>query len=258
MTNSERLIKISTDELEKKYDSITPELRNRLGWELNAVLSHGFEDMFLEAWDKIQDKLDAFGVVKGAVGCTLISYLLGITNVDPIEHNLSPYFFFSIDGNRYFPIEEDDFCEDEKKLKELIEFVDKMNPQSEEQIATAIGFFLGEGVWESAQKLIEQNRVELFEIPACREDVFDFLVAKGINEKTSFEIAEFVRKGKVAYAFRSNADWAETVKASWDVYKNKCLEHKVSEWYLEHLENIEYMVAKAYALELMLKIQKEI
>ena len=257
MTNSERLIKISTDELEKKYDSITPELRNRLGWELNAVLSHGFEDMFLEAWDKIQDKLDAFGVVKGAVGCTLISYLLGITNVDPIKNNLSPYFFFSFDGNRCLPIEKDTFCKDEKNLKDLEDFVDRMNPKNDEQMATAIGYFLGEGVWESAQKIMEQNRAEPLGIPSCREEIFDFLVTKGIDEKDAYEIAELVRKGKVAYALRSNSDWAEDLKKSWGTYKNKCLEHRVSEWYLEHLENVEYMISKAYALELMLIIQKE-
>jgi len=63
----------------------------RINKELSDIDSMGFNDYFLIVWDVIQwcrNNNIFLGPGRGSVGGSLVAYLLGITDIDPIKYNL--------------------------------------------------------------------------------------------------------------------------------------------------------------------------
>lgn len=85
-----------------KYEEVTEEIRKRLEWELNAIKISESAFMFIQIKD-VMDRLDLkpFEISsRGSVGSSLVAYLCGIGEVDPIAAKLSPYFFFGYKGDK--------------------------------------------------------------------------------------------------------------------------------------------------------------
>ena len=77
--------------LQKRYEVITPELRQRLDYELGIINEMKFPGYFLIIWDLInycrKNKIWV-GPGRGSAAGSLVAYTLGITNIDPIRYNL--------------------------------------------------------------------------------------------------------------------------------------------------------------------------
>ena len=65
-----------------------PEYQNRLAEEFELILSQRFTDYFLQICDIIDLTEDLTHMTRGSAGSSLVCYLLGITDVDPIEWNI--------------------------------------------------------------------------------------------------------------------------------------------------------------------------
>ncbi len=77
--------------LSKRYETVTEELSERLSYELSVIKNMGFVDYFLIVWDFIRyAKSNGVGVGpgRGSAAGSIVSYTLGITDVDPIKYNL--------------------------------------------------------------------------------------------------------------------------------------------------------------------------
>ncbi len=77
--------------LERRYEAVTEELKERLRYELSVIKSMGFVDYFLIVWDFINyAKKNGVGVGpgRGSAAGSIVSYTLEITDVDPIKYNL--------------------------------------------------------------------------------------------------------------------------------------------------------------------------
>lgn len=77
--------------LEKRFGEITPEVEERCKYELGIIESMGFSAYFLITWDFInyaKEQGIPVGPGRGSAAGSLIAYALGITDLDPIEHNL--------------------------------------------------------------------------------------------------------------------------------------------------------------------------
>ncbi|MDQ3874483.1 MAG: DNA polymerase III subunit alpha, partial [Actinomycetota bacterium] len=75
----------------RRYERVTPELQERLQFELRTIKEMGFADYFLIVWDFIAfAKRNGIGVGpgRGSAAGSLVSYCLAITDIDPIEHDL--------------------------------------------------------------------------------------------------------------------------------------------------------------------------
>ncbi len=77
--------------LEKRYDIVTDELKERLTYELSVIKNMGFVDYFLIVWDFInyaKRNNIAVGPGRGSAAGSIVSYTLEITDIDPIKYSL--------------------------------------------------------------------------------------------------------------------------------------------------------------------------
>ena len=75
----------------ERYDPVTPELKERLESELNIIRSMGFVDYFLIVWDYVRYARSvgiSVGPGRGSAAGSIVSYALGITQLDPIRYSL--------------------------------------------------------------------------------------------------------------------------------------------------------------------------
>lgn len=85
------LTRLCYEGLERRYRNITDELRERLEYELGVIERMGFTDYFLIVSDFITYAKThgiAVGPGRGSAAGSIVSYTLGITNIDPIRYNL--------------------------------------------------------------------------------------------------------------------------------------------------------------------------
>lgn len=91
ITSAKYLRKIAESGLKRRYERITPEIRRRLEHELTTIHRMGYDDYFLIVWDFMKFAHDngiVTGPGRGSAAGSLVAYVLEITNVDPIRHEL--------------------------------------------------------------------------------------------------------------------------------------------------------------------------
>lgn len=89
-TAYEYLKKLCNDGL-KKYDKVTDEIRQRLDFELEVINQMGYVAYFLIVHDFIdfaKKNNIAVGPGRGSAAGSIVSYLLNITDIDPLKFNL--------------------------------------------------------------------------------------------------------------------------------------------------------------------------
>jgi DNA polymerase III subunit alpha len=85
------LVELCEKGLQKRYESVTPELTERLRFELKTIKEMGFPDYFLIVWDFIgwaKRNGVSVGPGRGSTAGSLAAYCLEITDVDPIRYGL--------------------------------------------------------------------------------------------------------------------------------------------------------------------------
>jgi DNA polymerase III alpha subunit len=95
-TAYDRLYRMTQDGVRRRYARVTREITQRLAWELEQIDTMGFTDYFVVVGD-ICNAARAGGIPtvgRGSGASSLISYLLGITNVDPLRYRLTFERFF--------------------------------------------------------------------------------------------------------------------------------------------------------------------
>src|SRR6266567_3144026 len=85
------LVELCEKGLQKRYDTVTPELNERLRFELKTIKEMGFTDYFLIVWDFIafaKRNGVSVGPGRGSSAGSLVAYTLAITDIDPIRYDL--------------------------------------------------------------------------------------------------------------------------------------------------------------------------
>lgn len=89
-TAEEQLKKETENGAQQRYEKITSEIKKRMEYELDVIISKGYAAYFLIYRDManwaIKKRIPIN--VRGSVAGSLVSYCLGITTVDPIRFNL--------------------------------------------------------------------------------------------------------------------------------------------------------------------------
>ena len=79
------------EQLPERYSEITNEIRSRLDYELGVIHGMGYASYFLIVWDFINYARGhgvAVGPGRGSAAGSIVAYLLGITNIDPLRYAL--------------------------------------------------------------------------------------------------------------------------------------------------------------------------
>lgn len=124
-TNESYLREISLQGLKEKYDNITPEIMERFEYEFNVIKDMGYIDYFLIVWDFIKFAKDnniMVGPGRGSAAGSIVSYGLGIIDIDPLEHSLIFERFLNPERVT-MPDIDIDFCYERRE--EVIEYVIK-------------------------------------------------------------------------------------------------------------------------------------
>jgi len=91
LTSLEYLNNLCYEGFQKRFPEPTKELEERLEYELNTINEMGFVDYFLIVWDFIKYAKDhdiIVGPGRGSAAGSIVSYVLEITNINPISYNL--------------------------------------------------------------------------------------------------------------------------------------------------------------------------
>jgi DNA polymerase-3 subunit alpha len=124
--------------LQKRYAAVTPELQERLAYELQVINQMGFAGYFLIVWDFIRfarEKGIFVGPGRGSAAGSLVAYVLFITNIDPLRYGL--FFERFLNPERVsMPDIDIDFCYERRD--EVINYV--VEKYGEDQVAQIITF----------------------------------------------------------------------------------------------------------------------
>lgn len=241
-------------------------LEKRLDWELLAIHRTGSEHIFMTWYQMSRDvgiqPSEVF--VRGTIGNLLVSYLVGITNYNPLEFHLSSCMAVGYDGmrppvlavslpSRHFDqarqwlqtnrivTENWDLTPRSDKVANLKETILEITkPRSIDELVKALSLSCGIGVWEdNAEMLLAQETADLSDVISNRDDVFDFLQHKGLGKAAAYRIAMLVCKGRLAHPLRRD-DSIYAINLMRDI--------DVPDWYIESCKKIYYLFPRAYAI----------
>lgn len=183
-TDVEYLRKLCAEGLQWRYgDEITETHQERLDYELSVIEKMGYSSYFLIVWDFVRFALEnkipcqARGSACGA----LVAYVLGLSNVCPLKHDL--LFERFLDPSREEPPDIDiDFCRDRRQL-----VIDYTKHKYGEQNVAQIGTF---GTLKAKAAIRDVSRA--LGIPLHRVDEICKMIPETLNIKLKDALKESV------------------------------------------------------------------
>lgn len=165
--------------LEKRYGHL--EYANRLKYELSVIHRMGFSDYFLIVWDFVRyaKSHDIYvGPGRGSAAGSLVAYVLGITNVDPIKYEL---LFERFLNPERITMPDIDIDFQDNRRDEVIQYVqNKYGSHCVVQIAT-FGTFQSRSAWRDLARV---HQVETTLINKVASFIYSGSTLKEIYEQT--------------------------------------------------------------------------
>ncbi|OZU89737.1 DNA polymerase III subunit alpha [Virgibacillus indicus] len=194
MEAHEYLEKLCLENAEEKYAAVTKVVSDRLTYELNVIKSMQFSDYFLIVADFIQfakANQIVVGPGRGSSAGSIVAYVLGITDVDPLKYDLLFERFLNPE-RMTMPDIDVDFSD--ARRDEVIDYV--KNKYGEEQVAQIITF----GTF-AARSLLR----ELIKTIGIDQQDANFIL-KQIPLQTKKSTVELVRESKELTQFIKQSD----------------------------------------------------
>ena len=91
MTDEAYLRRLCEEKIGNRYTPVTNEARERMEYELGVIHQMGFDSYFLIVWDFInyaREHQIAVGPGRGSAAGSIVAYILGITDIDPLKYAL--------------------------------------------------------------------------------------------------------------------------------------------------------------------------
>lgn len=154
-TSKSYLEKLCYEQIKNKYDAHHDKAYDRLAYELKVINELQFNDYFLIVADFVQFAKNngiAVGPGRGSAAGSLVAYLLGITDVDPLQYNLLFERFLNPERVT-MPDIDIDFSD--KRRDEVIEYVrEKYGKEYVAQIIT-FGTFAARSILREVMKVMD-------------------------------------------------------------------------------------------------------
>ncbi len=172
---------------------------------------------------------------------SMIRQLQDMTGVDPLNIDLTDRKVLSIfNGIEALAVKDEDykFTHGTYAIPEfgtpfVRQMLDDIKPERFADLVRISGFSHGTDVWRNnAQDYILSGTATMREVISTRDDIMNYLILKGIENKTSFQIMEDVRKNRPL-----KEEQLKVMK-----------EHDVPDWYIDSCIKIQYMFPRAHAV----------
>lgn len=133
--------------------------------------------------------------------------------------------------------------EDYDGFKERIlseDVFDVCHPETISDYVKCVDLAYSTGTWDNnAKELLLSGKASFDELIADREDVFELLLANGIDRKTAYEITEDVRMGRIH-------------RKGWHPEKLAIVSRAgLPEWFVESCEKIEYLWTRPHTIAML-------
>lgn len=164
-----------------RYIDITPEVEERLNFELFTIKTMGFAGYFLIVADFIKAGRDIgvlIGPGRGSAAGSAVAFCIGITNIDPIKYNLLFERFLNPD-RKSMPDIDTDF-DDEGRQKVIDYVVDKYGKNQVAQIVT---------YGTMAAKMSIKDVARVLDLPLQESN----MLAKMVPDKPGIELKRVLR-----------------------------------------------------------------
>ncbi|REJ83169.1 MAG: DNA polymerase III subunit alpha [Bacteroidetes bacterium] len=219
-SQDEYLKHITWEGARSRYKEITPEIEERINFELFTIRTMGFDGYFLIVADFIRAGRDLgvfVGPGRGSAAGSVVAYCIGITNIDPIKYNLLFERFLNPD-RKSMPDIDTDF--DDAGRQKVIDYV--VNKYGKNQVAQIVTY----GTMAAKMSIKDVARVMDLPLPESNE------LAKLVPERPGIELKRVLQaplegNGSLKDKENLNSDEIELVKKLRDKYKGEDLASRV-------------------------------
>ena len=177
------------ERLPDRYDSITDEIRQRLSYELDIIRRMGYGSYFLIVWDFIhyaKKQGIAVGPGRGSAAGSIVAYLLGITDLDPLKYDLLFERFLNPERVS-MPDIDIDFCY--IRREEVIDYVKRRYGEDHvAQIAT-FGTMAAKGAIRDVGRVLNMPYTEVSRIAKLVPNALKMTLDKALKESNEFRSA---------------------------------------------------------------------
>ncbi|MHB1316448.1 MAG: DNA polymerase III subunit alpha [Minisyncoccota bacterium] len=124
LSYDDELRRITYEGIDRRHVTDTPELRTRVDYELKVIKDKGYSPYFLVVGDLLRFAREngILSNIRGSVSGSMVTYLSGITNIDPLEFEI-PFERFLNPDRPSAPDIDMDFADDRRD--EVLDYVRK-------------------------------------------------------------------------------------------------------------------------------------
>jgi DNA polymerase-3 subunit alpha len=206
-----------------RYSEVTPEIRERIDFELFTVKTMGFAGYFLIVSDFIKAgrEMGVFvGPGRGSAAGSVVAYCIGITNIDPIKYNLLFERFLNPD-RKSMPDIDTDF--DDEGRQKVIDYVVKKYGKN--QVAQIVTY----GTMAAKMSIKDVARVMDLSLPESNALAKLVPERPGVNLKRVLHAPLTYKDGETSLEEKEGfgPDDRETVKKLREIYNGTDLRSKV-------------------------------
>jgi error-prone DNA polymerase len=190
--------------IRKRYHPVTPPVVKQLAHELDVIERTGLAEFFLICWDLMrfakERRIPAQG--RGSAADSIVAYVLGITRVDPIRHNLLFERFIN-EGRTTYPDVDIDFSSERRE--EVIQYVyERYGPEHTGMVCNLVTYRARSAVREIGLAL-GFPRPLVDRVAKALETYDSVMVRRDLEADGGF--AEFFRRPDEPRAGEASAAW---------------------------------------------------
>ncbi len=212
-TSSDQYVEhLAREGLKTRYERMTPELEERLAYELGVIKQTGYAGYFLIVWDFIDAarKMNIpVGPGRGSAAGSLVCYCMRITDIDPLRHNLLFERFLNPERIS-MPDIDVDFCYE--KRGDIIEYVAKKYGRENVSQIITFGTMAARAVIKDVARVLDFSYPESDRISKMIPEEIGITLQKAIDTapglkdvaKESEEHAMLLRNALVLEGFNRN------------------------------------------------------
>ena len=188
--NAEKYLRsLCEEKVHQRYDVITDEIKERLNYELSTIHNMQYDNYFLIVYDFIRYAKSvgiAVGPGRGSAAGSIVAYILGITELDPLQFNLLFERFLNPERVT-MPDIDIDFCY--LRREEVIDYVKNLYGEEQvSQIAT-FGTMAAKAAIRDVGRVLNMTFNEVSEIVKLMPNELKITIDKALEQSREFRNA---------------------------------------------------------------------